>query len=761
MTEGQKRAVRELERLVQYGNGVFQLQTEPTEADGVLWAVVRLHLGPMEVSEGGLDLRAIEDFLLIVHPDFPFRIPKLRVIHDRFKGFPHVIWGNTICLYQGMSEWNPANGLYGFFDRLRLWLGRAAINDMDPYDGPLEPPHHDTDFHQVPFVIRCDAPVAAGQHWFGLAELEEHPNRTELVGWNDLVSGKPIGIAALAIMLPGAIPMEFPTKGSDFLAQLEIQGQDRNAVVKNLALAALFGEPEDPIHLVLGFPMRRDANGSARTHIAVWTAAPSLRKGLRLVLPKEGDTAEILSIRQDVVDICHEQIAASPIKWCNVMEDRSEIVRRRERESPLAWVAGKDVLILGCGALGSWAAECIARAKPRSLHLVDDALVSPGILSRQNYRLADIGTAKAIALKNRMEEISSGIDIVGVRAEAHGFVFEDVNRFAGYSVVLDCTASAILQMMLERDWQTLELRAPPIISVGVDSKAQRCLGVTIPASSRSGVWSAYMQMKHRVCLAGNYPGIVEAFYSERAAQNLFQPEPGCSDPTFIGSTADVSALVAQALNVSVAAIATSEGRHGFSFGLSQFGAVAKEQLLIDLPEPEQHIVGGYRIRISRKVYREMTATVRQNDRVRSKDHETGGLLWGTWDDAIGVVWIHDASGPPPDSVHSPGHFVCGTEGTVEENKWRSAQSGGTSGFIGYWHTHPGMSSTQSQTDVAGMAELVSGMGLNQQRALMLIQGRLGNRTTCGLYVYESQYLAQASEFISVGMTQYDLALDLQ
>lgn len=761
MTEGQKRAIRELGRLALSEDSVFQLIEQPKEEKGLLWAVVRIHLGPMEVTEDGLDLRAVEEFLLIVHPDFPFRIPTLRVVHDRFQGFPHVIWKHTICLYQGTSEWNPTNGLYGFFDRLGIWLGRAARNDMDPFDGPLEPPHHDTDFTQSPFVIRCNAPVVSGKHWFGLAELDKHPNRIELTGWNDLSSDKPISVAALAIILPQPMPMEFPTSGGDFLAALEKQGQDRNTVIKNLALAALLGETEDPIHLVLGFPMRRAADGSTKIHIAVWTADASLRNGLRLVLPKESDTAAILNIRQEVVDFCADLIAAAPIKWCKIMEDRDEIVQRRERESPLALLAGKDVLILGCGALGSWAAEFIARTRPRSLHLVDDARVAPGILSRQNYRLEDIGTSKASALKARLDQVASGIEIVPFGAEAHAFATEDLERFSKYSLVIDCTASSILQMKLERDWELFQQRNPPIIAIGIDGKAQRCLAVILPASSRTGIWSTYMQLKNKVCVAASYPGIVEAFYSERAAKDLFQPEPGCSDPTFVGSTADVAALVAQGLNLGVSAVVQAGTKHGFSFGLQQFGTPAPEHLFVDIPELEHHLVSGYRVRISRQAYREMAAAIKQNGQLRSVAHETGGLLWGMWDDSIGVVWVNDASGPPPDSVHTPSQFQCGTEGTLAESKQRYDQSGGTSNFLGYWHTHPGMLPAQSGTDIGGMSTLVSALGLNQQRALMLIQGRTGGKNACGLYVYESMEASQSLDLISVGMTQYELNADFQ
>src|SRR5260370_10522835 len=144
MTPGQQRAVRELQRLEAAAPGGFELVEQPRLVEDRRRAVISLRLGPMETREGGLDLREREEITVIVGPNFPFDRPTLKVHHDRFARFPHVVWTHIICLYQTSAEWDPADGLYGFFRRLGLWLTRAALNDMDPIDGPLEPPHYIT-----------------------------------------------------------------------------------------------------------------------------------------------------------------------------------------------------------------------------------------------------------------------------------------------------------------------------------------------------------------------------------------------------------------------------------------------------------------------------------------------------------------------------------------------------------------------------------------------------------------------------------------
>jgi hypothetical protein len=757
MTNGQQRGVRELERLAAVGGSAFELVGKPTVANDWLVATVSVCLGVIEMRTGGLDLREREEFTLFVPPGFPFDRPFLMVAHSRFAGFPHVTWGKWLCLYQSNIEWNPADGLYGFFDRLGLWLTRAAINEMDPVEGPLEPPHHNTDFSQRPFVVRADAPCAAGERWVGLAILDKQANRTELVGWNDLSGEWPQQPhLAFAVFLPEAIPMEFPSKGAELFRVFQEAGLERERLLKYLALAAALSTEDEPLHLVIGLPMRRAKDGSQRNHIAVWTVDADGTKLLKAVLPETADTHEILGLRTQLKDALAKAFETSNIKWCQVLEDRPEIVVRRDSGTPVAWFAGKKVLVLGCGALGSWAAEIVARARPCVIHLVDNAVVKPGILARQNFELQDIGANKANALRRRLLAITSGCEVVAHAAEAHAFVVEARQRLCDYDVVLDCTASSIFQMKLERDWASFSGATPLFISLIIDAQAKHCLSVVVPANSGGGIWDAYVSLKHLLCTEGSHPAVIKAFYSGTATENLFQPEPGCSDPTFVGSTADVVGLTSMALNNTIGHLQSEHLGFGIVLSAPTGEKSARVFDVIRLPQIHDSVVGKYRVRMATQVFTQARAWVRQNNRRRSSEHETGGLLWGLWDDAVQVIWIFDLSGPPADSEHNPAHFLCGVDGTVEEHRRRAARTYGTSGFVGHWHTHPDLPSKQSGTDVRTMASLVSTLGQNQKRSAMLIFGRTRVAATAGIYVYESESVLGNGELLSVGTTQFRL-----
>lgn len=757
MTSGHHRADRELRRLQAANPQVFHCVGEPHLHNGFLQVTIGLFLGPLELRDGGLDFREYEEFEIWVPGDFPFAPPHITVSHSRFAGFPHVTWNRYLCLYQSRIEWNPSDGLYGFFDRLKHWIAQSATNEMDPVDGPLEPPHHLTDTTQKPFVIRANAPCASGDSWTGLAILHKHPNRTELVGWDDLSGAWPAdGKPAFAVILPQPLPMEFPASGAALLREVSKAGVPRERMIANLAIAALLSTDGEPLHLVLGLPMRRAADGSPRLHVAVWTASAEITKSLRAIVPKDADTEVIRGLRDDLKQALLNVLNNSQIAWCPILEDRDEIVVRRDHGTSLAWCAGKKVMVLGCGALGSWAAEMVARAKPQKLCLVDNSIVKPGILTRQNFTLEDIGDSKAAALARRIALIQSFCEVITHVGEAHDFLQANVQQLGEYDLILDCTASSVFQMKLERDWHSLSQHLPPLASLVIDAQSRHCLCVIVPKDSTGGPWDAYLNLKRILCVGG-YKVLVEAFYAQRAVQQLFQPEPGCSDPTFVGSAADVTGLVSAALNKACGCLVRGQESVGLAITAPTCDG-SDSIVVVEIPRFREVLAGNYRIRLARNVFTQARALVQQSNRRRSADCETGGLLWGFWDDAVQVIWVLDLSGPSPDSKHSPGHFVCGIEGGLEESRLRSERTHGVCQFIGHWHTHPDLSSQQSETDMLSMAALVASIGQNQKKSMMLIFGRTNGVPSAGVYVYESESVGNPLEMISVGMAQLELEI---
>jgi integrative and conjugative element protein (TIGR02256 family) len=118
----------------------------------------------------------------------------------------------------------------------------------------------------------------------------------------------------------------------------------------------------------------------------------------------------------------------------------------------------------------------------------------------------------------------------------------------------------------------------------------------------------------------------------------------------------------------------------------------------------------------------MRAEARRGARVRAPRVETGGSLLGGFDPAAGVIWVDEATGPPPDSLLSEVHFQHGTMGVEEHVLARRTATARVTTFVGMWHTHPYGLAAPSPTDEQGMRDLVLPVAKAPPRALLLITG---------------------------------------
>lgn len=128
------------------------------------------------------------------------------------------------------------------------------------------------------------------------------------------------------------------------------------------------------------------------------------------------------------------------------------------------------VAVLGCGGLGSWLAEFVARALPASIALYDYAAVTGGLLVRQNYTDADISHSKAEALKSRTLAISPGMDVaVNVSGGLDEHLLDLLRSEGG--VVIDLTVNRAVAQVLRRSqsirgWACCTPRSPRMSQPG-------------------------------------------------------------------------------------------------------------------------------------------------------------------------------------------------------------------------------------------------------------------------------------------------------
>jgi proteasome lid subunit RPN8/RPN11 len=379
--------------------------------------------------------------------------------------------------------------------------------------------------------------------------------------------------------------------------------------------------------------------------------------------------------------------------------------------------------------------------------------VKPGILVRQRYTDADIGRAKASALKARLEAL--GLQCA-VTSEIYDLAESALARFTSdqWDLVIDATASASVHHRLERELAELALAAP-LLSLSVSAAASHgSVAVKMP-DYRGGPHRIARQVKLEAFARDAGHSLVKAFWPAREEMNIFQPEPGCSAPTFIGSAADIDHHAAGLLNV----------------GLLRAKELSRNQASVDLiaapwldantserPRLSYAFAGyeqtveqrhGYTILRSAAAANEMLAELRRIARTRSNKVETGGLMFGEVDDSYRHIWIDSVGGAPPDSKASPAQFLCGTAGTKELAAFKAKASGDSSKFVGIWHTHPISRGSPSDDDLHAMLQLLHFQEFTPRHVVMLILGFAATKPV------ENYYLYRRNEFKLIAVAEQD------
>ena len=718
-------------------------------ADGVsdLVVLVTVDCTAIEPAPGGLRIRDRERFEIRIPPEFPFAKPEVWVGHTRWAGAPHVQWSRYLCLYLAPAvEWNPSAGMYGLLDRLWLWLGSAARGELDPEGAPLHPPAvYPTE--NTPIVIpRVDTPPLGASAWWGVAHLDHRSDkRIEITDWSRLGEAWPAE-GAPAFLLSKPISWEYPRHVRDLLEALEQQGIERRAFLSLLSLGALHCAEGRPMYVVIGTPMRGEGD-ERRQHLAVWELNSVLVDGFRLLVEKHSDNPELRRIGDDVEQILLDWAEGAALEWCPVYEDRPEVTRRRDEDSPLEFFHGKTVAIWGCGAAGAPMAEHLARSGVVKLILYDNDIVKPGILVRQPYSDAQIRQAKAYALRDRLNAFGlRGLEIEANHANVLTSVLDGADWDDDADVLIDATASTAVSAKLEK----MRRRHPSsadVVSVIFGHTAERGMATVSASDSMRGPADVTRQTKLVCCRRPELRDFANEFWPATPRQQMFQPEPGCSEPTFTGSSAESAALAATLLVSAAADLAALRGGQeeratARLVALPNAAHAGRRDYHLQLPEPFviDDPIADYQVRLAESAQAEIRAWISQNNRANDPASETGGLLFGERDDATKILWIDEVIGPPPDSESSPEKFVCGTEGVEASRDEKRKRSRKSLTLVGGWHTHPGGTAAPSTTDILAMATIILPSSPRIPKSLLLIVGGTLDALELGTYVFDRDQL---------------------
>jgi integrative and conjugative element protein (TIGR02256 family) len=739
VNDGQRLALRQLEAIAAGGEGLEIVSMRELDGDlDLLLLEVSLDCGGFEHRSPGIRLHERERLKIVVGPKFPWNEPSVWATHNDWAGTPHVQWSRSLCLYQASAEWRAEDGLFGFLDRLELWLRRAAVGELDPAGAPLHPPAVYTSGKAPRLVVRTDTPEVGETPWVGMAQLERiSENRIDVVGWTEDLDDDFENLAP-ALLLPKPMDWEYPTSARELLDALAARGVPWERLLALLRLGSLRRPEGAGMPLIVGTPMRRGADGELKQHIAAWYFEEWVAKAIRLSLRAYSDDEELRKIGDEVEQILADWADAAEVAWCRIDEVRPQVTERRDSQSALRRVfEGRSVSVWGCGAIGGHLAEWLTRAGVAHLDLYDYGSVSAGILTRQPYVDAEIGRAKARALASRLKAISPDLEVaVHVENILTGPLARE-DWHDGADFVFDATAAPAVASKLEAVRRQHGSGNSTVIGMIFGHTAEHGICVLAPPSHSGGTADLLRQTMLACTGQTGLGDFANEFWPDPPRVDVFQPEPGCSAPTFRGSGAEVAALAGALLTSAATGVAENPSRAAGHLQVLSSAAHRGPRSAKLAWEPGTVLQDGldrYEVRISPQALRSIRAWVARNDRIDDPRSETGGVLFGQRDPAAGVLWVDEASGPPPDSIASPEEFVCGTDGVKERDEKVRKRTRRATSFVGMWHTHPGGPAIPSPRDVASMAELVSMEPLPE--VLMLICGE----QELGAYVFAREDL---------------------
>ncbi|MBL7487464.1 ThiF family adenylyltransferase [Frankia sp. AgB1.9] len=778
-TPGQFQAFEELSSIADDSSERITVGAPTGDELGNLVVDVALDLADVSTGPGGVRLDSRETIRIRIPEDYPFGMPRAEATHLRWAGTPHVQFGRYLCLYASPElEWDAPDGMYGYLQRLFTWLERAAKGEVTEVGQPLHPPVAYSMCEDV-VVLRkdIDGQRSTGP-WLGVVVLRRvNPARVDVVGWVPGDQALPRGEAGArnlaraagvtvarddeilygsAIILTGDIGFEYPLGAGDLVEKLAEQGVSRDGLVgllgavriRNAELAAARipgSDSVDPMgtssYVLIGTPSLGIAGAENRNISLVAWKFPEMLTGLIEKANKAYRGAPSLSALGAALNaLAAGLLSVMPIEWATVLDAREEVVTRRDACAPTHWLSDRRVLVLGAGALGAPVVEAVCRAGAAEVTVVDNSIVTPGILVRQPYADAEIGLPKAEALVDRLRRLGLRCALRPLVRDAIQVIRELDSAARAYDMVIDATANRAVRTEVEQRRSQARNTWPAAVTLAIGHTAEMGIAcVSLPLASGGPI-----DILRRTSLAArnDQHDVVEDFFPDRPRTDLFHPEPGCSDATFVGGFSDTTGLAGQLLTGALGYLTDGEDPENKSRTLPMAALVVRAPARIGARtsyrgRPPSWFTWAndlivvdagheYEVRLSSTA---MAVIRDEAQRCRAEVGtlaETGGTLLGAFDHALRVVWVDEATKPPPDSTHSDRSFVHGTQDTRENAAKRSFATGRVTQFVGMWHTHPHGIALPSWTDEASMT-MDASVPAARRCSLFLIVGGEGPR----------------------------------
>ena len=348
------------------------------------------------------------------------------------------------------SEPTGLSRLVWHFHRCLNWLKAAASDALLQQDDPFELPaypsllpkctiafneDHDSFQRWLPAIVNRGVielkTLGQSPELYAVFNFLGHEQNAPETVWGKRIAGvkkeDQSGVWLLANEIPIQKPWQLPRKMGDLIKVLSMQGINLHERISH-PYSKVRKSGREVRTIFIGFPVsEKIGHPNSLIHwLALELPNPPKSNGFR-------DTQALHN---------HEiSILISPektIRWIQTENwNKYQLTRRGNIEKHLN---SSNVVIVGCGAVGSILAEQLCRLGLEKITLVDSGTLDAGNMSRHVLTLTDVGNNKADALSKRLNSIFPFLNVNFEKHKIQDVVSSRPDFFDSFDLVIDATA---------------------------------------------------------------------------------------------------------------------------------------------------------------------------------------------------------------------------------------------------------------------------------------------------------------------------------
>ena len=373
-------------------------------------------------------------------------------------------------------------------------------------------------------------------------------------------------------------------------------------------------------------------------------------------------------------------------------------------------ITNSNILIIGCGALGSSLSEILVRGGAKNIVLEDFDTIKGGNLCRANYDLNDMIYYKTDSLTKRLKAISPFVNINSLSVKLNNYDLDIIKDAfnKNIDVIFDCSTDTEVTYIIDK----LNFIGTTF-SLAITNNAKSFVSITGDNLTK--------QAKTIFDFVENEPPT----YIEGT---------GCGYPTFEANYNDINAL----LNVGLKVINNNylKNKVNESFIIRPD---FEDELIIDIEEYEYY--NRYDIDSAIHVSKSVLKTI-EEETTFHYPNEFGGVFIGYKSDENFII----TNILIPDEYKNGKTIFVREPGTLNERLSEIHNiTNGKIRYLGEWHSHPDGPTDPSNTDINAMKEIAKDKNINIDKPLLMIVEVGKVSFDKDLYVYDDKKLKKYEE----------------